>query len=92
MNKFFLIQTLIILIVIAAFCWILLTPGPGLEQYQQAAHPHYELTDHYTMYEQLNCLYETLPQYEYDFCVKEFTQTKNHGMVPTLSTCPTGGI
>ncbi len=87
-----LFQTLIILIFIVVFCWILFAPEPGLEQCQQATHPHYELTSHYTIYGQLNCLYETLPQYEYDFCVKEFTKTKNHGKILTLSTCPGGNL
>ncbi len=92
MYKYRLIQALFILIIIAAVGWILLSPEPGLEECQQAAHPHYELTGHYTMYGQLNCLYETLPQYEYDFCVKEFSQTKNHGKILTLNTCPGGNF
>ena len=82
-------EVTIILIVFMAVGLILLIPG--LEQCQQATHPHYELTSHYNLAGTLICLYETLPEYTYDYCVKEFIQTKNHGMIQTVSTCPTGG-
>ena len=69
---------------------IFFVPDPSLEECQTATPDKYELDSYYTLVTSLNCFYETLPQYKYDLCLKEFSETKNHGNVLTLNTCPRG--
>ncbi len=89
-NTLLLFEITIILTAFMAVGLVFLTPEPGLETCQQATYPHYELTGHYNLMGALNCLYETLPEYEYDFCTKRFSRTKNHGKILTQNTCPGG--
>ena len=91
-TSFTIIVNLAAIIVVGIVCYMLFVSISEAEhkECQEAAPEKYETTSHYFLYGTLNCGYETLPKYEYDYCVKHFSKTENHGKRLTMSTCPGG--
>lgn len=47
----------------------------------------YTLTSAYKIEKTISCGYETTKETDYDFCVKDFMRTQNHGIIKISDTC-----
>lgn len=83
----FLVMIGLVMIGLVVFILFFYLPSIELEECQQAAPEHYETISHYNIFGEFNCLYETLPQYEYAICSKTLGKTENHGKITTVNTC-----